>query len=85
MKLPALSMAINVEMCYKKISVLEVADYEAGRKAMFKKRWMKGHIILFIFYFLFFCVFPMDAFARAGGGRSSGSSGSRSSVPPRFY
>jgi predicted lipid-binding transport protein (Tim44 family) len=52
---------------------------------MFKKRWMKGYIILFIFYFLFFYVFPLDVFARAGGGRSSGSRGSRSYTPPRPY
>jgi len=52
---------------------------------MFKNRWAKGCIIVFILYFLFFHVLPMDAFARVGGGRSSGSGGSRSSTPPRSY
>ncbi len=52
---------------------------------MFETQWKKGCLILFIFYFLFFYVLPMDAFARAGGGRSSGSRGSRSSTPPRSY
>jgi predicted lipid-binding transport protein (Tim44 family) len=52
---------------------------------MFKNRWAKGCIIVFILYLIFFHVLPMDAFARAGGGRSSGSRGSRSSAPPRSY
>ena len=50
---------------------------------MVKTQWRKGCLILFIFYFFFFYVFQMDAFARAGGGRSSGSRGSRSYTPPR--
>jgi predicted lipid-binding transport protein (Tim44 family) len=50
---------------------------------MFEKRWLKRGLILFILYFLSFYVFPMDALARAGGGRSSGSRGSRSYTPPR--
>ena len=52
---------------------------------MLETQWRKGCLILFIFYFLFFYVLPMDAFARAGGGRSSGSRGSRSYTPPRPY
>ncbi len=52
---------------------------------MFENRWMKGCTILLIFSFLFLYVLPRDAFARAGGGRSSGSRGSRSSAPPRSY
>jgi predicted lipid-binding transport protein (Tim44 family) len=50
---------------------------------MFEKRWLKRGLILFIFYFLSFYVFPMDALARVGGGRSSGSRGTRSYSPPR--
>jgi predicted lipid-binding transport protein (Tim44 family) len=50
---------------------------------MFKKQWHKGYIILSILCFLFFYVFSMDVFARVGGGRSSGSRGSRSYTPPR--
>ena len=50
---------------------------------MFRSRWGKTYLVLFIFYFLFFYVLPMDAFARVSGGRSSGSRGSRSSTPPR--
>jgi len=50
---------------------------------MFKNRWAKRCLVLFIFYFLCFYVFPLDAFARVSGGRSSGSRGSRSSTPPR--
>jgi len=52
---------------------------------MFKNRWAKSCLVLFIFYFLCLYVFPLDAFARVGGGRSSGSRGSRSSTPPRSY
>ncbi len=52
---------------------------------MFQNRWKRDGLILFIFYFLFFSVLPMDAFARVGGGGSSGSRGSRSSTPPRSY
>ena len=50
---------------------------------MFKNRWTKRCLVLFIFYFLCFYVLPLDAFARVSGGRSSGSRGSRSSTPPR--
>ena len=52
---------------------------------MMKKRWAKGCLVLFVFYFLCFYVLPMDAFARVSGGRSTGSRGSRSSTPPRSY
>jgi predicted lipid-binding transport protein (Tim44 family) len=52
---------------------------------MFKNRWAKRCLVLFILYFLCLYVFPLDAFARVGGGRSSGSRGSRSSTPPRSY
>jgi predicted lipid-binding transport protein (Tim44 family) len=52
---------------------------------MFKNRWAKGCFVLLIFYFLCFYVLPRDAFARVGGGGSSGSRGSRSSTPPRSY
>ena len=40
---------------------------------MLRNRWGKTCLILWVFYFLFLCVLPMEAFARAGGGRSSGS------------
>lgn len=52
---------------------------------MFKNRWTKRCLVLFIFYFLCFYVLPLDAFARVSGGRSSGSRGSRSSTPPGSY
>jgi len=52
---------------------------------MFKNRWAKGCILFFIFCFLFLSFLPMDAYARVGGGRSSGSRGSRSFTPPRSY
>ena len=52
---------------------------------MFKTQWEKASLVLFIFFFLFFYVLPMDAFARVSGGRSSGSRGSRSSTPPGSY
>jgi len=52
---------------------------------MFKNKWAKRCLVLFIFYFLCFYVLPLDAFARVSGGRSSGSRGSRSSTPPGSY
>ncbi len=52
---------------------------------MLKTQRGKGCLILLIFCFLFFHILPMDAFARVGGGRSSGYRGSRSSTPPRSY
>jgi len=52
---------------------------------MFNSRLGKASLVLFIFFFLFFYVLPMDAFARVSGGRSSGSRGSRSSTPPGSY
>ena len=52
---------------------------------MFNNRLRKVSLVLFIFFFLFFYVLPMDALARVSGGRSSGSRGSRSSTPPGSY
>jgi predicted lipid-binding transport protein (Tim44 family) len=52
---------------------------------MFKTQWKKASLVLFIFFFLFFYVLPMDALARVSGGSSSGSRGSRSSTPPGSY
>jgi len=52
---------------------------------MFKNCWAKSFLVLFVFYFLCLYFFPTDAFARVGGGRSSGSLGSRSSTLPRSY
>ena len=50
---------------------------------MLTNRWAKGCLVLLVFCFLCFYVFPLDAFARVSGGRSTGSRGSRSSTPPR--
>jgi predicted lipid-binding transport protein (Tim44 family) len=49
---------------------------------MFKNRWaLSGLVVFTIFFFL--SILEIDAWARAGGGRSSGSRGSRSYTPPR--
>jgi len=48
-------------------------------------RKLRNGAVIFTFLLFFFSIFEMDAFARAGGGRSSGSRGSRSSAPPRSY
>jgi predicted lipid-binding transport protein (Tim44 family) len=50
-----------------------------------EKRIRKGLVIFAVFIFLFFGFLELDAFARAGGGRSSGSRGSRPSAPSRSY
>lgn len=50
-----------------------------------KNRWIKVGFVLFTFLFFFFSILEIDAFARAGGGRSSGSRGSRTSPPSRSY
>jgi predicted lipid-binding transport protein (Tim44 family) len=50
-----------------------------------KQRYKRGLTFLALFIFLFFGVLELDAFARAGGGRSSGSRGSRPSGPSRSY
>ncbi len=52
---------------------------------MLTNRRAKGCLVLLVFCFLCFYVFPLDAFARVSGGRSTGSRGSRSSTPPRSY
>jgi predicted lipid-binding transport protein (Tim44 family) len=49
---------------------------------MFKKRWALSGLIVFTLFFLL-SVLEIDAWARAGGGRSMGSRGSRSYSPPR--
>ncbi|MGO9136148.1 MAG: Tim44 domain-containing protein [Syntrophales bacterium] len=46
-----------------------------------RKNWRMG-MILFIFLFFFMGIMELDAFARAGGGMSSGSRGSRSFSSP---
>jgi predicted lipid-binding transport protein (Tim44 family) len=51
---------------------------------MTKKHW-KMLILSAAFIYLFFGVLELDAFARAGGGRSFGSRGSRPSAPSRSY
>ncbi len=49
---------------------------------MFKNRWaLSGLVVFTVFFFL--TILEIDAWARAGGGRSSGSRGSRSYTPPR--
>jgi predicted lipid-binding transport protein (Tim44 family) len=50
-----------------------------------KKGYKKGLVIFAAFIYLFFGILELDAFARAGGGRSSGSRGSRPSGPSRSY
>lgn len=52
---------------------------------MFAKPCLKGFLILFALLFLAAWAIPTDALARAGGGRSMGSRGSRSAAPPKPY
>ncbi|MDP3182154.1 MAG: Tim44 domain-containing protein [Desulfobaccales bacterium] len=52
---------------------------------MFANKWIKGGLIIFTLMFLATWALQMDAWARAGGGRSSGSRGSRSAAPPKPY
>jgi len=49
------------------------------------KTWTKGALTLFALLFLCAWAFQMDAWARAGGGGSSGSRGSRSMSAPKPY
>ena len=49
---------------------------------MFSGKWLKMGITLFTFLFFFMWVMELDAFARVGGGMSSGSRGSRSYSSP---
>lgn len=49
---------------------------------MFDNRWALGGLVIFTLFFLV-SVLEVDAWARAGGGRSFGSRGSRSYSPPR--
>jgi len=49
------------------------------------KTWTKGILTLFALLFLSVWAFQLDAWARAGGGRSSGSRGSRSMTAPTPY
>ena len=53
------------------------------RKCMLKNRWIKRGITLLTFSLFFFSILETDAFARVGGGRSSGSRGSRSFSSPK--
>jgi predicted lipid-binding transport protein (Tim44 family) len=50
---------------------------------MLNNQWVRRGLVLFTFVFFFFSVLEMDAYARVGGGRSSGSRGSRSLSSPR--
>lgn len=50
-----------------------------------KKGFRKGLVFFAALVYLFFGVLELSAFARAGGGRSSGSLGSRPSGPSRSY
>jgi predicted lipid-binding transport protein (Tim44 family) len=49
---------------------------------MFTRKWQKTGLVIFTFLFFFIWIMELDAFARAGGGRSSGSRGSRSYSSP---
>ena len=49
------------------------------------KTWTKGVLTLFALLFLCAWVFQLDAWARVGGGTSSGSRGSRSMTAPTPY
>lgn len=49
---------------------------------MKRSTWMKCSAVFFIAMFMAVFVLELDAYARAGGGRSSGSRGSRSSYSP---
>ncbi len=52
---------------------------------MMARTWLKGFLILFALLFLSAGAFQVDAWARAGGGGSMGSRGSRSASPPKPY
>jgi predicted lipid-binding transport protein (Tim44 family) len=52
---------------------------------MLLKTWTKSILVLFALLFLCTWALPMDAWARAGGGRSMGSRGSRSMTAPKPY
>jgi len=52
---------------------------------MVLKTWTKGVLVLFALLCLSAWALQMDAWARAGGGRSMGSRGSRSMTAPRPY
>jgi hypothetical protein len=49
---------------------------------MLSRTWAKNALTIFSLFVLLFYVLEIDAFARAGGGRSSGSRGSRSYSSP---
>jgi hypothetical protein len=49
---------------------------------MLSRTWAKNAWMIFSLFFLLLYVLEIDAFARAGGGRSSGSRGSRSYSSP---
>ena len=49
---------------------------------MLSGKWVRSALIIFSLFLLLFYVLEIDAFARAGGGRSSGSRGSRSYSSP---
>lgn len=50
---------------------------------MFERKWARRGLFLFTFFFFFVYALEIDAFARVGGGRSSGSRGSRTYSAPR--
>ena len=49
---------------------------------MFSEKWIKNGLVIFSLFALLLYVLEIDAFARAGGSRSSGSRGSRSYSSP---
>jgi predicted lipid-binding transport protein (Tim44 family) len=56
---------------------------ETKEENMFSRGWIKFGLMIFSLFFFLTFVLELDAYARAGGGRSSGSSGSRSYSSPQ--
>ena len=50
---------------------------------MMLSKWVRNGLIFFSLFFMLFYILEIDALARAGGGRSMGSTGSRSFSAPR--
>jgi predicted lipid-binding transport protein (Tim44 family) len=50
---------------------------------MFSSRWLRYGLMIFSLFFFLTYVLELDAFARVGGGRTSGSRGTRSYSAPR--
>lgn len=52
---------------------------------MLARKWIKGGLVLLTLVVLSGWALQLDAWARAGGGRSTGSRGSRTATPPKPY